>query len=202
MSDNKENASIQEFIRVIFADWFSRMSGGLSIPFVALGAFNVGNQKDLFYTLAIMSLGVTAWRLWARGYSKIRDLNKEIDELRNPPKTPCGLLLEFLQRKYDQGQALANNDNIKSDDLKAWCIKINEALKIAYGGHITNDHIQMALSAMYSMISHLISYPTGDQSELKKMIAARITQIPLIIEAIRPYELSKSFDPRDLSRYE
>ena len=59
------------FVRFVFSDWWSGMSGALSIPFVFLGALNLWSQKDLFYILALLSLGVTLYRTWSRLQSRV-----------------------------------------------------------------------------------------------------------------------------------
>jgi hypothetical protein len=46
--------AVKEVMRLIYTEWWSVMSGALSIPFLILGVYNAWSQKDLFYILAIL----------------------------------------------------------------------------------------------------------------------------------------------------
>lgn len=70
-------AKIKKFIIFLYNDWWSLMSGGLSIPFTLFGVESANNHKDAFYLLAIISLAIVCYRTWSRcnKESPLSDLN-------------------------------------------------------------------------------------------------------------------------------
>jgi hypothetical protein len=72
-------ADIKNFTRAMFGDWFTRMSGPLSVP-AAIAALWVPNDtaKVLLGLTAIAGLCVTAYRLWKSEHDKVveRDQTK------------------------------------------------------------------------------------------------------------------------------
>jgi hypothetical protein len=74
---------IREYVSFIFTNWWSRLSGGLSIPFALISAFTTGGERVLFVILAFLSLLVSVGFLIAR----ILELK---EKLRPKLKVSCG----------------------------------------------------------------------------------------------------------------
>lgn len=60
------DSGLLDFLRVVFVDWTTRMSGPLSVPFAALAIWSTQRyQKIIWVALAILSLMVAFYRVWS-----------------------------------------------------------------------------------------------------------------------------------------
>jgi hypothetical protein len=71
MSERTKPAGLREFVRVLFADWFARMSGPLSVP-AAVASLWLPNDiaRILLGVTAFVCLWATAYVLWKRERDK------------------------------------------------------------------------------------------------------------------------------------
>jgi hypothetical protein len=67
MDTRPRNPTIGEFLRVILADWGSRVSGILSVPFTALAVFvKADYAKAIWSALAVTGWIATFYQVWAK----------------------------------------------------------------------------------------------------------------------------------------
>jgi len=89
MEEKIKPPSIPEFFRIIWADWGSRVSGALSVPFtVAALLVNTNYAKVIWACLAVIAVAATVYQIWARERTRAVDLYSELSRERdqNRPK--------------------------------------------------------------------------------------------------------------------
>src|SRR4051794_37826461 len=80
MGSSGAHPTIWKFLRAIWSDWPSRMSGPLTVPFAAAALFLPGNaSRLLFGTLAVLCGIVSCYRVWAVEYAAAQQAQERFD---------------------------------------------------------------------------------------------------------------------------
>jgi hypothetical protein len=89
--------SLGGFARVIWEDWGSRVSGGLSVPFTALALFSKADYgKVIWGVLAILGILTTIYQVWSKERKKVVELQSKIDaELNTEADIRGDILIEI-----------------------------------------------------------------------------------------------------------
>jgi hypothetical protein len=67
MESNPQSPTIAEFLRVIWVDWGSRVSGALSVPFTALAVYVKADYAEAIWSaLAVVGWFATFFQVWAK----------------------------------------------------------------------------------------------------------------------------------------
>jgi len=69
-----------EFIQRLWASWFSRMSGGLSVPLGIIGIyFSGGYVQAAFLTTSFICFIAAFFYIWKEQHDKVEDLERKLD---------------------------------------------------------------------------------------------------------------------------
>jgi len=113
-------ASLREFMSVIWEDWGTRVTGGLSVPFTVMALISKADYaKAIWGTCAFIGVLATIYQVWAKERGRVvnleAELNAEADmrgsvEIKTPIRNPyadqsrAGSSLDFECRCANHGR--------------------------------------------------------------------------------------------------
>jgi hypothetical protein len=83
MPERTNSPSIREFVRVIWEDWGSRVSGALSIPFTVLALFAKADYARIIWAcLAVIGVVATIYQVWSKERKRVVQLEESLSQER------------------------------------------------------------------------------------------------------------------------
>jgi hypothetical protein len=92
--------SVGSFIKAFWDSWSASMSGGLSVPFAALGIYYDQWQRPVFLTMAFAFLIVAAYLIWKAERTKVLELTERVTPkldlfFDTTPRFIAGCMMEY-----------------------------------------------------------------------------------------------------------
>jgi hypothetical protein len=118
--------TLKEFLRVLYSDWTSGVSGSLSVPFTILALYvRNASAKTLFGVLAVLALLVAVYRVWKKERLELlTEFQKNSDAERQRREVEMQTAREQLVKlERENRQAAALRELERRDEQVLECVK-------------------------------------------------------------------------------
>lgn len=151
--------TIRAFLYVILGDWFTRMSGPLSVPFVFLALFFGGRTlKILFAILALVCGGFSAYWAWRKKRLARIEVEKAFFELRSHLKTEQVVFLNDILFELEDDLKIALDPRTHSSFGHATYITPSDAAWRTYRSRVSlPEGLRQEIQGVHGLIGRWIS---------------------------------------------